>query len=345
MSEDLALRALAAYPNMDEPKLTRLTGGLLNTTYQVDASGGRFVLQSLNPIFKPEVNDDIDAVTAHLERRGLVTTRVVRTRDGALCTVIGAQCWRVLTFVPGTHTLSRVQDPNIAAEAGALVARFHLALSDLQHTFKFARLGVHDTPTHMKTLATAFAEHAAHRYFSRIAPVAEKILREWDRFGAAATPPAKQRLVHGDLKISNVLFGDRGAVCLIDLDTLANMPLMHELGDAWRSWCNPVGEDSTDTRFDLGLFRASASAYFKVARAFITPEELASLEHGTALIALELSARFCADAFRESYFGWNADKYPDRSTHNLERAMGQLNLYSSVRAQQGDIARVLKEGA
>jgi Ser/Thr protein kinase RdoA (MazF antagonist) len=302
-------------------------------------------LQSLNPIFKPEVNDDIDAVTLHLQRRGLVTTRLVRTRDGSLCKVMDGQCWRVLTFVPDTHTLSRVQDQRVAAEAGALVGRFHLALSDLQHTFKFARLGVHDTPRHMQTLSTAFAQHGSHRYFARIAPVAEKILREWDLYGAAASPPTKQRLVHGDLKISNVLFNAQGAVCLIDLDTLANMPLMHELGDAWRSWCNPVGEDSTQTRFDMSLFRASASAYFKVARAFITPEELASLEHGTALIALELSARFCADAFRESYFGWNAEKYPDRSTHNLERAMGQLNLYSSVRAQQGDIARVLREGS
>ena len=31
------------------------------------------------------------------------------------------------------------------------------------------------------------------------------------------------------------------AVCVVDLDTLAPMSLHHELGDAWRSWCNLGG--------------------------------------------------------------------------------------------------------
>ncbi|MCC6809327.1 MAG: phosphotransferase [Deltaproteobacteria bacterium] len=328
---------------MQAPKLSVMSGGLLNATYQVDVPRGRFVLQSLNKIFRPEVNDDIEAITTHLAEKGVPTTRLVRTLDGALCADVDGTCWRVLTFVAGTRTVSRVQDAAMASEAGALVGRFHLAVSDLEHTFKFSRLNVHDTQKHMATLEEAISEHRAHRHFEPVQRLAAEILLAWRQWKAKV--PEKKRLVHGDLKISNVLFDERTsrAVCLIDLDTLAYMPLMHELGDAWRSWCNPIGEDATETRFDLGLFRAAANGYMNAARRFVTHEEAESLAHGTALIALELSARFCADALRESYFGWNAAKFADRSTHNRVRAEGQFNLYRSVRAQQADIERILRE--
>jgi Ser/Thr protein kinase RdoA (MazF antagonist) len=336
-----ALRALAAYPQIRAPKLSVLSGGLLNKTFDVQAENGRFVLQSLNPIFRAEVHDDIEAVTAHLAKKGLTTTRLVPSGAGALFTTVETVIWRVLTYVPGTVTFDRVQDAAMAKTAGALVGRFHQAVSDLEHAFRFVRLNVHDTPTHMRTLEQALVEHKTHRHYDAVAPLGEQILAAWRTFTAPAA--TKKRLVHGDLKISNVLFDEKTqqAVCLIDLDTLAYMPLMYELGDAWRSWCNPMGEDAMDTRFDLGLFAAAVDGWLREAKGFVGRDEIASLAHGTALIALELSARFCADALRESYFGWNAQKFPDRSTHNRVRAAGQYNLYASVRAQQREIEQVL----
>ena len=44
----------------------------------------------------------------------------------------------------------------------------------------------------------------------------------------------------------------------------------------------------------------------------------------------ELAARFATDALNESYFGWNRDAFPDRSTHNQVRAAGQLELHASL---------------
>lgn len=334
------LRALAAYPQIVEPSLSALNGGLLNTTYKVDAKNGAFVLQSLNKIFKPELHDDIEAVTAHLEKKGLPTTRLVRTKDGALFTTVDGVVWRVLTFILGTETHHKMKDAAMAKEAGALVGRFHAAVADLEHRFAFARLGVHDTPAHMKTLEAALKEHAAHRHFAKVAPLGEQILQAWRAFQPHAAAPQKTRVVHGDLKLSNLLFDRHGhGVCLIDLDTLAHMPLMHELGDAWRSWCNPAGEDTTETRFDRSLFEAAVRGY--LSETTVSGDEKESLVFGTALISLELAARFCADALRESYFGWNAEKYPDRSTHNLVRATGQFNLHRSVRAQEAEIRTVL----
>ena len=56
--------------------------------------------------------------------------------------------------------------------------------------------------------------------------------------------------------------GGRQAVALIDLDTVGPMALAAELGDAWRSWCNPAGEDEPEkARFDIELFRSSLSGF------------------------------------------------------------------------------------
>jgi len=76
-----------------------------------------------------------------------------------------------------------------------------------------------------------------------------------------------ERACHGDLKISNLRFsaaestGPIEGVCLLDLDTIGPQTLAAEMGDAWRSWCNPSGEDEPErVRFDFELFAASARA-------------------------------------------------------------------------------------
>ena len=45
------------------------------------------------------------------------------------------------------------------------------------------------------------------------------------------------------------------ALCLIDLDTLAHMPVALELGDALRSWCNPATEDAGERALRARVLR------------------------------------------------------------------------------------------
>ena len=67
----------------------------------------------------------------------------------------------------------------------------------------------------------------------------------------------------------------------------------------------------------------------------LTAAERRALPAGLETIALELSARFCADALRESYFGWDSARFGSRGEHNLVRARSQLSLAASVRRQRG----------
>jgi Ser/Thr protein kinase RdoA (MazF antagonist) len=316
-----------------EPRsLVRATSGLMNPTwYASSRSGSELVLQRVNPIFSPQVHLDIAAVTEHLTRKGLLTPRLVPTRDGALW-FEHAGVWRVLTRVHGICR-DALETPAQARAAGRIVAQFHRAVSDLEHRFRNRRLGVHDTPAHLRTLRTALDEHRDHRHFAVIEPLAERVLA-----AAAALPslPASSdRIVHGDPKISNLVFApdeDR-ALCLIDLDTLAHMPVALELGDALRSWCNPATEDAATARFVRSYFDAAIAGYAEAAQGFLTPAEWSAIPRGTLTITVELAARFCADALRETYFGWNRARYESSSAHNQARTLGQLRLAEGIRAE------------
>ena len=168
--------------------------------------------------------------------------------------------WRVLTCIPGISR-DTLENNRQAREAGALLGRFHSAVSDLDHTFSNPRLGVHDTAAHLENLRRALASHGDHPQFDRVEPIAERIL---DMAGQLPELPlTRERIVHGDPKISNVIFDPDTdeAVCLVDLDTVAFMPVILELGDAFRSWCNPLGEDTRETTFSMPLFRAALAGY------------------------------------------------------------------------------------
>ncbi len=325
------------WPGLHALPTRPLADGLINDTWAVGEPPVA-VLQRLHRIFAPEVNLDIDAVTAHLHARGILTPRPLRTVDGDLWHIdADGACWRALSWVPG-RTVHQLTEPRLAREAGALVGRWHAATADLDRRFVFSRPGAHDTPMHMARLTAAVDAHPAHRLRADVADLADKILRAWSRWPGRLDLPT--RIGHGDLKISNLRFDEDGrGLCLLDLDTMGQLPLAVELGDAWRSWCNPQGEDVADASLAPELFEAAARGY--LAQNPVPEGERADLVDGIERISLELAARFAADALHESYFGWNEGVAATRGQHNLLRARGQASLAASVARQRPELLRTL----
>lgn len=333
------LAEVAAAWGWTSDQLAPLGGGLINTTYAVREGAAPIgVLQRLHPIFAGEVNLDLEAVTAHLAAKRVITPRLVRTRAGEPWIVIGGRVWRALTWVEGV-TIQVVPDPSWAEAGGELLGRFHRAVADLTYDYRFARAGVHDTAAHLARLAEQVARGGEPEWIELGREIA----------GAAVALPALPvtplRHCHGDLKISNLVFAEapvRG-VCLVDLDTLGRGTMAFELGDAMRSWCNPRGEDTTDTRFDLAIFTAAIRGFRSVVDALLSDDERTSIVIGAETVSLELAARFCADVFRDEYFGWDPARFPSRRAHNLIRARGQLVLAKAIRAARADALAVVHE--
>ena len=327
-----ATEVLAAWGWRAE-QVTPHAGGLINKTFVVrdDAGAPIAALQQLHPIFAAEVNLDIEAVTAHLAERGLETPRLIRTRDDHAWVVHEGRVWRALTWVPG-ESRHAVPSPGWAEQGGILVGKFHRAVADLAYDYRFTRAGVHDTAAHRAKLrerVDAGADDEATELGREILAAALVL---------PALPNSPKRHVHGDLKISNLIFREsplRG-VCLVDLDTVAKGTFAFELGDAMRSWCNPQGEDAGSVRFDLTIFRAAITGFRSEADHLLTTDDRVSIVHGLETVCVELAARFAVDAFDDRYFGWDPARFPSRQIHNLVRARGQLALGLAVRAARQD---------
>jgi Ser/Thr protein kinase RdoA (MazF antagonist) len=309
-------------------RLVPISIGWINQTHRVEVDGRpTIVLQRLHPAFRGEVNRDIDAITRHLEAHGVPTPRIVTTRDGALWIEHEGATYRALTFLEG-RVVARIDDPAIARSSAGLVARFHAAVADLEHDFHFVRPGAHDTPLHLARLRAAIA--SVPEGASAVLPIAEEIL-EYART-LAPLPATRTRIIHGDLKITNVLLEPEGtgATALLDLDTLAHGTIAVELGDLLRSWCNRDGEATVGATADETIFSAAIEGYAATGP-ILDRDEIGSIVLGFETIAMELSARFALDVIEDRYFGWDATRWPSRRAHNLARAHTQLGLARSVR--------------
>jgi Ser/Thr protein kinase RdoA (MazF antagonist) len=299
--------------------------GLINSTFLV-GDPPAFVLQQVNPIFKEQVHADIDAVTRHLSDAGLPTPRLVPADSGALFAYDpDGKIWRVMSYIPG-QCFSRVQTSQLAFEAGKLVASFHQAMQEFAYEYQHIRLGVHDTALHISRLEQV-AERELPLKLIEAKVLARAILKDWAVWPIQEDLPLQH--AHGDLKISNLRFDAEGkGICLLDLDTLGLLPLDIELGDALRSWCNPVGEDSVETSFNQECCSAALDGYSEIIPLSAALKK--RLIQGAARIALELAARFCRDVWEDCYFGWNPERFASRAAHNLFRAQGQYTLARQI---------------
>ncbi len=314
--------------NLDHARIEEVRSGHINRTWRIVSHGVSYALQWLNPIFDPVLHLDIDAVTSRLHQMGLITPRLVPTTSGELWfDDKKTGVWRMFSWIDG-ETFLNTDSVKICGEAGRLLGLFHSALWDFEHEFSFTRLGVHDTEKHISNLKRVMQKHADHPKFSEVNDVAKKIL---DELAILDLPLSSgPRIVHGDPKLSNIVFSSKGrAVCMVDLDTLARMPIAVELGDALRSWCNPAGEEHQPC-FRMDLFRSAIKGYAQAMRDKASEQDWQPIPKWTGIISLELAARFCADALEESYFRWDESLFASASEHNLLRAKVQLDLARSI---------------
>jgi Ser/Thr protein kinase RdoA (MazF antagonist) len=320
--------------------LVPIAMGHINVTLEACHPTGAFVLQRVNPMFAPEVNLDIVAIVEHLHRANLLAPDLQRAQDGRFWHPDDSGgIWRLMTKIEGL-AVERCTTPAQCHTVGALLGHFHRALWGVQHTFAAPRLGVHDTARHLARLEAALDAHRGHMAFDQVAPLAQAILAAGQRLPPLGLDP--ERIVHGDPKISNFIFNGQGqAIALIDLDTLANMPLALEVGDALRSWCSPGGEDPRTAGFVLSHFEAAMHGYREGVGDRLTPQEVQHLVPALGTIATELAARFACDALEERYFGWDRGRFAHAWQHNLERAQSQWLLAQSFDAQKHQAARVV----
>ena len=354
---DLALIAAAFPVGAAIEPIAPLGKGLINDTYSLITEAGGFVLQRINPRVFPDperIMANLEALTAHASQDrvgGLRIPALIRARDGrSWVRAADGALWRLMELIPDGVSLTRIEGRDQARAVGSALGHFHRLTRDLAPERLAVSLpGFHRTPDYL-------ARHLAARAAAtptRDGGEGEQAMLEAcfgfidARHGLAqvletalAAGRIRERVIHGDPKLDNILFHGRhgGALALIDLDTVQPGLIQHDIGDCLRSCCNRLGEAPESggrARFDLDLCAAILGAYAEQTRDFLGPGDVAALYESIRLLPFELALRFLTDHLE-------GDRYFRVSSHgqNLHKARIQLDLVADIEANE-DVIRGL----
>lgn len=330
MKEAVSRLMTHAYHLPEPQQCTPIAGGLINQTFDID---NVWILQHVNSIFGPAVNDDIAALTGILRAQGVPVPTLCRTRTGAYAVEgetygLTPGPWRLMSKLSGQthHKVETIEQIRALTQA---VARFHRALDGVGYAFQHTRPGVHDFERHRLALEKAIHDEQlkAHRlwfYVDELYKEIQNLIKYIDINKIISCE--KLRIIHGDPKISNFLLSDSSITGIVDLDTMARSRVAFDIGDAIRSWCNPRTED-VEPAFQREFAREVLGLYQEEAP-FLGRDERKSLEKSAAFIALELSMRFARDAICEDYFGFNPEI--GHGEHSLLRARAMKTLCAQM---------------
>lgn len=344
-----ARQALAAW--FDDPGSVELAGygaGHINDTWLVTRPGSdRLVLQRLNPAVFPDpaaVAAKVAAVVEHLDGpparlgAGLRVPRLEKTRRGRAWHEAAAGVWRLWQHVAPARTLDPLDNPVQAEAAGRAFGAFQAALTDFagpaDATGPADGAGLPDPIPGFLQLDHYLDELdravAAAGPLPEAAEAALEIVR--DRRDLATAFAARNRVIHGDCKVDNLLFhpGRDEVLAIIDLDTVMYGHWAWDFGDLVRS----AAADGT---------ACNVSRFAAVCRGFTAAAAVAA-DAETLLLApryvgLMLGVRFLADHLAgDRYFKVTA------RGENLTRARRQLALVRDMERQESAMRQAIRRG-
>jgi hypothetical protein len=375
--EDLTLTDIETIAAQFEPvtaagveRVEPYGSGNINDTYLVDVSGGapigrlgrrvdvRFILQRINQNVFPYpklIMANMRALTQHVAKQPATSTAarwelpaVVSTHNGEDYVVDDqGEFWRAITFIEGARTYPKVNDARHAGQAGFALGTFQRQISDLDVETLYDTLpGFHIVPHYLKLYDEGLRAFAGDRDAPAIHYGTQAIAdrRTWATVlqDASAAGRLRERPIHGDPKIDNIMIDDTTccAVSIIDLDTVKPGLVQYDIGDCLRSSCNPLGEETLEidqVRFEPDLCESILKGYLPEVKEFYSPADYEYLFDSVRVLAFEMALRFFTDYLKgDVYF---KTRYPE---HNLNRALVQFHLMESIEAQESQIRAMIR---
>ncbi len=312
--------------------------GLIHKTFVIKTDLGQYIIQRLHSILASSGTAmDFLNVTRLLNEQGFKSPHCVKTKKGKILANVQGTKWRLQTKLSG-KTFDRLTSVAMAKEAGRIYGSFHRTIDLAQFEFH-SPLVLHESKKVFKHFCDVVKKFQSSRLLDDVIHEVEIIKKEFPKYFLPDNLP--KHVIHGDPKISNILFSRSKATAVIDLDTCQRHNLLVELGDAFRSWCAKREDDSNNT-FSLPLFQASLKGYIEGSKGLLGKREKNLIPRAIGLITLELACRFLTDYFEDNYFGWNEKQYPSRQAHNLARCRGQLAEFYDFKRKLVKIKSVIR---
>jgi Ser/Thr protein kinase RdoA (MazF antagonist) len=309
-----------------------LTQGLINQTFEVHTAQGVFILQNINTqVFKDPFAIDHNIKTIgqyfNTNKKDQLFTHLVPNLRGETLIEWAGKHYRAFKKIEGIalDVLTTAAQANEAAHQfgqftaslnefpiGALkvtIPQFHdLALR--YHQFEYAL--IHGDAKRIETAKEAILFLKSHQAY----------VKQWLYF--TGHQDAHSRVTHHDTKISNVLFKEEHAICVIDLDTTMPGYFISDVGDMCRTYLCPVNEACQDLNLIKVIperWTAIQNGYLAAMGEFLTNFEKDHFAFSGQSIIYMQALRFLTDFLQ-------LDQYykVDKPSQNLDRTLNQNQL-------------------
>ena len=309
-----------------------LTQGLINQTFEVHSLQGDFILQNINSqVFKDPfaIDYNIKAIGQYynLNRPDQIFTNLVPNLRGETLIEWEGKYYRAFKKIDGL-ALDVLSTASQAKAAANQFGQFTASLIE----FPIAQLKVTIPQFHDLALRYhQFEQALVHGDANRISQAKDAILflqshqvymKQWLHF--TGHQDAHLRVTHHDTKISNVLFKDQAAICVIDLDTTMPGYYISDVGDMCRTYLCPVNENCQDLNLIKLLperWTAIQNGYLEAMGEFLTNFEKDHFAFSGQSIIYMQALRFLTDYLQ-------LDQYyrVERPDQNLDRTLNQIQL-------------------
>ncbi|MCB2196602.1 MAG: aminoglycoside phosphotransferase family protein [Bacteroidetes bacterium] len=327
-----------------------LGNGHIHSTYEVVfQNDSAYILQKINTqVF----TDPEKIIQNHLKVQQSIHSdqfeipHLVKTRTGDYLYIDSKNnYWRMMHFIQDSYTVEVVRGNKQAYEAGRGfgwflkvcsgldVSNFHEAIKDFHSLhFRLNQFKQSITNDSVKRKSAVLELLDFYKTWALKLKAVEEIIQNKE---------IPIRVTHNDTKINNLLFRNKNAIAVIDLDTVGPGSVIYDYGDALRTICNTKAEDEQNIEsvdFNVEFFEHFTKGYLEQTANILTKREKEILHLAPFYMTYMQGIRFLTDYLNgDTYF---KTKYSD---HNLVRSLVQKRLIEKMEENQKQIKSILTE--
>ena len=330
--------------------------GHINDSYIIDVNGKcGFFLQRINHHVFPDPEGLIEnlikvnaAMKSYFGKDANPYPEIIQNRnkkyyykdhDGNL--------WRMMAFVPDSHSFNIAENEVIAREGAAAFGRFQLVMNSEDPAEYVPTIkDFHHLGKRLLKLREAIDKDE----FSRMAKAKDEVSFALDRmhFGTELDELLNNgkipiRVTHNDTKLNNVLFRkdlDK-YICVVDMDTVMPGTVLYDYGDMVRTFTSAAEEDEPDPAkvvFRTDIFEALTEGYLSELKDSLSEDEKKYLLFGGKIMLLMIGVRFLTDFLEGDHYFKTS-----RENHNLERSRNQFILLKQLEEKESDLLEIIQK--
>ena len=321
-----------------------ISNGLINDTYLVkDDEEPTYIFQRINikvfTNYKTLIHN-LDLVLPLLKSDTYSEVVLCKTKSNkSFFQSEKSEVWRLMTFIKDCVVYNTTNNPEIAFEAGRIVAEFHRLTENFDaNQLEDTLPGFHDISLRYDQFKNALKNADTDKI--EMANKAITFVKENIKFLLDidhSKLPA--RVCHNDTKLNNILFSKNNkSLCLIDLDTIMKGVFIYDFGDAIRTIVNAAPEDEKDLskiNFNLELFDSFVGGLAQQKELF-TEEEKRMMPRGAVLLPFLHGIRALTDYLENNRYYKVAYE-----TQNLDRCFSLFQFAQLALNHQDDMSKII----